>query len=290
MQLLVDFSSLLYRAFHSTPDSIPMNGVYGFLNMLARILEDRRPGELGLCTDDDWRPEFRTRALPSYKAHRVGDLPDPVTPQEAIARELLSAMGLAVVGYEGYEAEDIIATLAPRSRQPVEILSGDRDLFALVQDPRVKVLYPSKGTSHLIEVDEAEITRRYGIPGRAYGDFALLRGDPSDGLPGVAGIGEKTASRLIAEYGSLDALLASDRLSDRERKKIDAGREYLEKARAVVLPVADIPLPPVDLRLPERFANAGVVRQLAEEHRLDNAIERAWTAVRHCLETAQSAR
>lgn len=281
MQLLVDFSSLLYRAYHSTPDSIPMNGVYGFLNMLARILEDRRPSELGLCTDDDWRPEFRTQALPSYKAHRVGDLPDPVTPQEAVARELLSAMGFAVVGYAGYEAEDIIATLAPRATQPVEILSGDRDLFALVEDPKVKVLYPSKGTSHLIEVDEAEVTRRYGIPGRAYGDFALLRGDPSDGLPGVAGIGEKTASRLIAEYGSLDRLLQAD-LPPKEQKKIDAGREYLSRARAVVLPRADIPLDKVDLRIPERFVQAGLVKQLAEEHRLDNAVERCWSAARKC--------
>lgn len=283
MQLLVDFSSLLYRAYHSTPDSVPMNGVYGFLNMLARILEDRRPSELGLCTDDDWRPEFRTQALPSYKAHRVGDLPDPVTPQEAVARELLSAMGLAVVGYAGFEAEDIIASLAPRARQPVEILSGDRDLFALVEDPKVKVLYPTKGTSTLLEVDEAEIARRYGIPGRAYGDFALLRGDPSDGLPGVVGIGEKTASKLIAEYGSLEALLAADKLAPTIKKKLDAGREYLARAREVVLPVADIPLPEVDLRLPERFANAGLVKQLAEEHRLENAVERAWKAVGRCL-------
>lgn len=283
MQLLVDFSSLLYRAYHSTPDSVPMNGVYGFLNMLARILEDRRPSELGLCTDDDWRPEFRTQALPSYKAHRVGDQPDPVTPQEAVARELLSAMGLAVVGYAGFEAEDIIASLAPRARQPVEILSGDRDLFALVEDPKVKVLYPTKGTSTLLEVDEAEIARRYGIPGRAYGDFALLRGDPSDGLPGVVGIGEKTASKLIAEYGSLEALLAADKLAPTIKKKLDAGREYLARAREVVLPVADIPLPEVDLRLPERFANAGLVKQLAEEHRLENAVERAWKAVGRCL-------
>lgn len=283
MQLLVDFSSLLYRAYHSTPDSIPMNGVHGFLNMLARVLEDRRPVELGLCTDDDWRPEFRTRALPSYKAHRVGDLPDPVTPQEAVARELLSAMGLAVVGYPGYEAEDVIASLLSRARQPVEILSGDRDLFALVEDPQVKVLYPTKGTSQLLEVDEAEITRRYGIPGRAYGDFALLRGDPSDGLPGVAGIGEKTASRLIAEHGSLEALLKSENLKESERKKLQAGRSYLETARKVVLPVRDIPLPAVDLKLPDRFTNAGLVREIAEQHRLENAVERAWKAVRNCL-------
>ncbi|MEW6284241.1 MAG: 5'-3' exonuclease H3TH domain-containing protein, partial [Candidatus Eremiobacterota bacterium] len=207
MQLLIDYSSLLYRAYHSNPDSIPMHGVHGFLNMLARVVQDRRPDRLALCTDDDWRPEFRTREIPEYKAHRVGDEPDPVGPHEAFGREVLQALGLAVVGWPGYEAEDLIATLAARSAEPVEVLSGDRDLFALVEDPRVKVLYPMKGVSQLAEVDEGEITRRYGIPGRTYGDFALLRGDPSDGLPGVPGIGEKTAARLINDYGSLDALL-----------------------------------------------------------------------------------
>src|SRR5437016_13622661 len=133
-------------------------------------------------------------------------------------------------------------TLAARAREPVEIGSGDRDLFALVRDPDVRVLYPLVGVTKLLHVDEAEITRRHGIPGRAYGDFALLRGDPSDGLPGVAGIGEKTAAKLIAEHGSLDVLLASRSLPPAIARRLDSGREYLAAARRVVLPVADVPL------------------------------------------------
>jgi 5'-3' exonuclease len=224
MQMLVDYSSLLFRAYHAMPDSVPMQGVYGFLNMLARLLRDRRPARLCIAVDDDWRPAFRTDALPSYKAHRVSDEPDPVAPQEEVGRELLEALGIAVVGADGFEAEDIIATIAARAREPVEVVSGDRDLFALVRDaaPAVTVLYPVRGVSELAVVDEAEITRRYGIPGRAYLDFALLRGDPSDGLPGVAGIGEKTATKLIAEHASLDGLLAARNLPAAVARRLDA--------------------------------------------------------------------
>src|SRR2546423_486828 len=210
MLLLVDYSSLLYRAYHSTPTTVPWNGVYGFLGMMARILTDRRPEGLAVAADDDWRPAFRVDAIPAYKAHRVSDEPDPVTPHEQVGRRILEAFGICLVGSAGYEAEDVIAAIAATVGRPGEILSGDRDLFALVRDPDVAVLYPVRGVSELTRVDEAEITRRYGIPGRAYGDFAILRGDPSDGLPGVPGIGEKTAAALVAKYGSLDAMLAAD--------------------------------------------------------------------------------
>jgi len=215
MLMLVDYSSLLFRAFHTIPESVPAHAVHGFLNMLGRLITDRRPDRLGIAVDEDWRPAFRVDALPSYKAHRVSDEPDPIAPDEALGREVLEALGIAVAGAEGFEAEDVIATLAARAREPVEVVSGDRDLFALVRDPDVRVLYPLTGVSKLLEVDEAEITRRYGIPGRAYGDFALLRGDPSDGLPGAAGIGEKTAARLIAEHGSLASVLAARTLPPR---------------------------------------------------------------------------
>src|SRR5215472_14904251 len=258
MLLLIDYSSLLYRAFHSVPPSVPANGVYGFLSMLGRLVGDRRPSALAVAVDEDWRPDFRVAALPSYKAHRVaapGDEPDPVAPQEALGREVLRALGVCTAGAGGFEAEDVIATLAARARGPIEIASGDRDLFALVRDPDVKVLYPLRGVSTLLEVDEAEIVRRYGIPGRAYGDFALLRGDPSDGLPGVPGIGEKTAAALIARYGSLDGLLAATDLSPAIARKLDAGRDYLAAARRVVLPVATVPLARVSLALPGRSAH-----------------------------------
>ncbi len=275
--LLVDYSSLLYRAYHSLPDSVPAQGVHGFLNMLGRLVSDRRPAALGIAVDDDWRPAFRVAALPSYKTHRVAgpdDDPDPVTPQEALGREVLDALGIAVVGAEGFEAEDVIATLAARARGPVEIASGDRDLFALVRDPDVKVLYPLRGVTTLLEVDEGEIARRYGIPGRAYLDFALLRGDPSDGLPGVPGVGEKTAAQLLGRYGSLDAILRASDLPPALARRIDAGRAYLAAARRVVPPVATVPLPRASLALPVRPAHPRTLARLTAEHALAGPVRR----------------
>jgi 5'-3' exonuclease len=278
MLLLVDYSSLLYRAFFAMPDTVPMHGVHGFLGMLTRLIVDRRPTRVGIAVDDDWRPAFRVEALPVYKAHRVAeaveDEEDAIAVQEAFGRELLAALGLAVIGAEGFEAEDVIATLAAHTPGRVEIVSGDRDLFALVQDPRVAVLYPLRGVSTPLLVDEAEITRRYGIPGRAYLDFALLRGDPSDGLPGVKGIGEKTAAKLIAEHGSLDAVLAEASLPPAVARKLDAGREYLAAARRVVPPVADVPLGAIELQVPRSPIDTQAVARLARAHRLEAAVRR----------------
>jgi len=281
VRLLIDYSSLLYRAFHSLPDSLPARGVHGFLNMLARLVADHRPRELGICVDDDWRPAFRTDALPSYKSHRVADEgeEDPVAADEALGREVLAALGFAVVGADGYEAEDVIATIAARTRGPVAVVSGDRDCFALVRDPDVVVLYPVKGVSTLTRVDEAEITRRYGIPGRAYLDFALLRGDPSDGLPGVRGIGEKTAAALVQRYGSLDAILAARDLVPAVARRIDAGREYLAAARRVVPPVATIALPDTSLALPHVPADRNRLAALEREHALAGPVERVRQAL-----------
>src|SRR6059036_1891801 len=137
MLLLIDYSTLLFRSFHTLPPSIPMHAVYGFLNMLARLVGDRSPQPLAIAVDEDWRPAFRVDALPTYKTHRLGDEPDPVAPQEALGREVLAALGIAVVGAEGFEADDVIATLAVRAPERVQIVSGDRDLFALVRDPAV---------------------------------------------------------------------------------------------------------------------------------------------------------
>jgi 5'-3' exonuclease len=199
---------------------------------------------------------------------------DPVEEQEEIGRVLLVALGIAVVGADGYEADDVIATLAARARERVEILSGDRDLFALVRDPDVAVLYPRRGTSNLEVIDEAAVTERYGIPGRAYGDYALLRGDPSDGLPGVRGIGEKTAARLIREHGSLDALLAATDLAPAIAKKLDAGREYLARAREVIPPVDTLDLPSLSYALPREPAEPAVVDTLATTRELAGTLAR----------------
>jgi 5'-3' exonuclease len=288
MLLLVDYSSLLYRAFFSMPEHLPAHAVHGFLNMLAPLIADHRPQRLAIAVDDDWRPAFRVEAIPSYKTHRVAEGGDDgdeeeglIGPQETLGRELLAAMGFAVVGADGFEADDVIATLVATSRGRIEILSGDRDLFALVRDPDVRVLYPRRGTTDLAFVDEAEVTRRYDIPGRTYQDFALLRGDPSDGLPGARGIGEKTAAKLMRDYGSLDAVLRSTELPPAIARKIDASRDYLEAARRVIPPLGNVPLTAPDLSLPRSTRQSARVSRIAAEHELTHAIERVQAALRH---------
>jgi 5'-3' exonuclease len=277
--LLIDYLSLLYRAYHSLPATVPVNGVHGFLSMLARLVADRKPTALAVAIDEDWRPAFRVAELPTYKTHRVSDEVDPVMEQEEVGREVLDALGICVAGAPGYEAEDVIATLAARADGPVEIVSGDRDLFALVRDPDVRVLYPVKGVSTLVEVDEAEVTRRYGIPGRAYLDYAILRGDPSDGLPGVPGIGEKTASHLIATHGSLAALLAAPVLPGTLRRRLDGAAAYLAAAVRVVAPVADAPVRKIDLGLPARPAHPRRLAALVETHKLAGPVARLQAAL-----------
>ncbi len=243
--LLIDGSSMIFRAFYGVPASVrgpggePINAVRGFLDALARLVTQRRPHHLAVASDADWRPQWRVDLVPSYKAHRVAEpVPSLLAPQMPVIFDILSAIGVDHLGVAGYEAEDVIATWSALSGGTVEVLSGDRDLFALVEDPRVVVLYPEKG-GVLTLVDEAEVTRRYGIPGRRYADFAVLRGDPSDGLPGLRGVGAGTAARLIRRHGGVAEML-------REAPPGEAEREYLERAMRVVEPVLDLPisLPP----------------------------------------------
>lgn len=236
--LLVDGSSLIFRAFYGVPqttrgpDGTLVNAVRGTLETLARLITERRPKRLALTTDEDWRPDWRVELLPSYKEHRTAEpVPPLLEPQMPVIMECLEAVGIDALGVSGYEAEDVIASLVTRVKPPVEIYSGDRDLFSLIRDREVIVLYPEK--TGLAEVDEAEVARRYSIPGRGYADFAILRGDPSDGLPGVAGIGAKKAADLVRRYGSVNAMLEAGIF-----RSVDA--EYLEKARRIVPPVTDL--------------------------------------------------
>jgi 5'-3' exonuclease len=236
--LLADGSSLIFRAFYGIPqtmrgpDGTLVNAVRGFMDNLARYITDRRPRHVAVTTDEDWRPDWRVELIPSYKQHRTAEpIPPALIPQMPIIMDCLAAVGVDAVGMEGYEAEDIIASIASKVSLPIEIASGDRDLFSLVRGRDVMVLYPDKGG--LAVVDETEVERRYGIPGRAYSDFAILRGDPSDGLPGIAGVGAKKAADLVKRYGSISAMLEAGifRSSD---------AEYLERAQRVVPPVADL--------------------------------------------------
>ena len=244
---------------------------------MARLLPDRKPSRLFVALDADWRPEFRVAALPSYKSHRVAgpdDPPDPVEPQMAIIIELLEALGVSTVAAEGYEAEDVIATLVERMSGPREIVTGDRDLFALVKDPDVRVLFTLRGVSELAQVDEAWIRTKYGIPGDRYYDYAVLRGDPSDGLPGVHGIGEKTASFLVAKYGSLDGIVAAKDLSATIRTKLRASADYLAAARKVVWMARDAPVTGGDGTLPRAPAEPDRFATLAKRYGLEASTKR----------------
>ncbi|HEV3231019.1 MAG TPA: 5'-3' exonuclease [Candidatus Dormibacteraeota bacterium] len=275
--LLIDGSSLIFRAFYGVPRTVvapngaPINGARGCIDNLARLITERRPAHLALATDEDWRPAFRVEALPTYKAHRVAEpVPPELEPQMPVAWDVLRAAGLAVIGAAGFEAEDVIASIVARVTGRVEIWSGDRDLFALVRDPDVTVLYPERGG--LAVVDEAEITRRYGIPGRSYLDFAILRGDPSDGLPGLRGVGAKTAVDLVRRHGDLEGIIANTRLDG-------PALEYLAGARRVVAPVADIPLDLPDCAVPDAPADPRRLAALGADWGLASAIARLTEAL-----------
>ena len=297
--MLLDAASLYFRAFYGVPTSVtspdgrPVNAVRGFLDMSARLIGAHSPDRFVACWDDDWRPAFRVEALPSYKAHRVApeggeETPDELGPQVPVLVEVLAAAGVARVGAPGYEADDVIGTLATRARGPVDVVTGDRDLFQLVDDARgVRILYTNRGINDLELVDEAGVAAKYGIPGRSYADFAVLRGDPSDGLPGVAGVGAKTAAALINEFGSLAGIqqaaarsvVPKPPLTAAVLKKLHAATDYLAAAPRVVAVVTDIDLPPVDGALPRRPADPQALAALAATHGLESSVRRLGAAL-----------
>jgi 5'-3' exonuclease len=297
--MLLDAASLYFRAFYGVPTSVtspdgrPVNAVRGFLDMTARLVVAHGPARLVACWDDDWRPAFRVEALPTYKAHRVApeggeEVPDELGPQVPVLVDVLAAAGLSRVGAPGYEADDVIGTLATRARGPVDVVTGDRDLFQLVDDARgVRVLYTARGINDLEYVDEAAVAARYGIPGRSYADFAVLRGDPSDGLPGVAGVGAKTAAALINAFGSLAGIqqaaattvVPRPPLTAAVLKKLHAATDYLAAAPRVVAVVTDIDLPPVDGELPRRPADPDALAALAAAHGLESSVRRLGAAL-----------
>jgi 5'-3' exonuclease len=243
-----------------------VNAVRGFFERLARLIGQRRPRRLAIADDEAWRPDWRVEAISTYKSHRVAEpIPAGLEPQIPVIRVLLEVIGIDMVGVPEYEAEDVIATWCRLARGTIEIASGDRDLFALIEDPRVRVLYPEK--SGLAVIDEAEVTRRYEIPGRRYGDFAILRGDPSDGLPGLRGVGSVTAAGMIRRHGDVAGVL-------RERRLSETDRTYLESAMRVVPPVADLPIALPPGRRDVYPADEAAVRSLAGEYGVTDACER----------------
>lgn len=275
--LFVDGSSLIFRAFHGVPRSVrspggrPVNAIRGFLDNLARLVTTREPRRLAVASDEDWRPAWRVELIPSYKAHRTAEpVPPELEPQMPVIHEVLDAVGLDFIGVADYEAEDVIATWTEKATGSVEIVSGDRDLFALIEDPRVSVLYPEKGG--LAVVTEAEVTRRYGIPGRCYADYAILRGDPSDGLPGIKGVGAVAAADIIRRHGGVAGLLRDGRLAEHQR-------DYLARAARVVPPVRDLPVALPEGRRDSYPVDPERLRALAEAHGLDSPCERLLLAL-----------
>jgi 5'-3' exonuclease len=311
--LLLDTASLYFRAYYGVPESVrapdgtPVNAVRGLLDFIARLVRDHSPTELVACMDADWRPQWRVDLIPSYKAHRVAaagaegdigegggeggvgegaeDVPDTLSPQVPVIEAVLDAVGITRLGVAGYEADDVIGTLASRAGLPVAIVTGDRDLFQLVDDSRaVRVLFPRKGVGDPEVIDEEAILVRYGVRAGQYADFAALRGDPSDGLPGVRGIGEKTAADLITRYGDLAGVRAAAReplskLTPARRRAIEEASAYLEVAPKVVTVARDVPLPDFDARLPAGPADPAGLLTLADRWGLGGSLNRLLEAL-----------
>ena len=294
--MLLDSASLYFRAFYgvpetmTAPDGTPVNAVKGLLDMIARLIRARHPARLVACLDFDWRPAFRVAALPSYKAHRANPdgsevVPAALSAQIPIILDVLAAAGVQMVGARGYEADDIIGTLATAASQPVEVVTGDRDLFQLVDDERdIKIAYVARGVANLELVDEATVTAKYQIPGRSYAAFAALRGDPSDGLPGVPGVGEKTAAALVRVFGSIEAMLAAldaghGGFPMGSRAKLVAARPYLEACLPVVRVATDAPVKLEGGELPSVPASPARIAELDQRWDLGSSLGRALAAL-----------
>lgn len=295
--MLLDSASMYFRAYYgvppesmTAPDGTPVNAVRGFLDMIARLVRARKPARLVACLDASWRPAFRVAAISSYKEHRANpdgseQVPPPLTAQIPVIIDVLAAAGIATAEAYGYEADDVIGTLAARADCPVEVVTGDRDLFQVVDDDRdVRVLYIGRGLAKMEVMDEDAVTARYQIPGRSYAAFAALRGDPSDGLPGVPGVGEKTAAALVRSFGSIEGMLAAIDAGHGgwpagSRAKLVAARAYLEAAIPVVEVATDAPVPETDGSLPVRPPDPAALAELDARWDLSSSLGRLMSAL-----------
>ena len=296
--MLLDTASLYFRAFYGVPDKVKapdgtsVNAARGLLDMIAKLVTTYEPTRLVACWDDDWRPAWRVDLLPTYKAHRVveavatgpdvEEVPDPLEAQLPVIRAALEVLGIPISGASDHEADDVIGTLATRADVPVDIVTGDRDLFQLVDDDRgIRVVYTARGMSNLEIVDDAAVVSKYGVHAAQYADFAALRGDPSDGLPGVAGIGEKSAASLLAACATLDGIRAAaadgSAGTPAQRAKILAASDYLDVAPTVVRVARDLDLAPFDDRLRPVDHDAAVA--LADTWNLGSSMTRVLAAL-----------
>ncbi|TIC86668.1 flap endonuclease [Nocardioides sp. GY 10127] len=293
--MLLDTASLYFRAFFGVPpvegpDGTPVNAVRGLLDFISRLVDTYSPTHLVCCWDDDWRPQWRVDLVPTYKAHRVveevaagadvEEVPDPLQVQVPIIRDVLAAFGIAVIGAPEAEADDVIGTLATEAGMPVDVVTGDRDLFQLVDDSLgVRVLYTARGVGNHDRVDEEWVRAKYDVTAAQYADFATMRGDTSDGLPGVKGVGEKTAAKLLAEHGTLDAVRAAAAddavtMAAGVRAKVLAASDYLDVAPTVVAVRRDLALDRSLGALPGAPADPAALEELTERFGLSSPVER----------------
>ncbi len=299
--MLLDTASMYFRAYYgvpeiAAPDGTNVNAVRGLMDFISRLVDEYRPSDLVCCWDNDWRPQWRVELIPSYKAHRVveeveaapdvEEVPDPLEAQIPIIIDVLDAFGICVLGADGYEADDVIGTLATEAGQPVDVVTGDRDLFQLVDDQAdVRVLYIARGVGRHERVTNDWVREKYGIDARQYADFATLRGDTSDGLPGVAGIGEKTAATLLSRFGDIPGIVAAAHDPESEmgpgpRGKIKAAEDYLKVAPAVTAVTRDLDLDRSNILLPRHPRDPDKVAELAERWGLGSPAERLTAALR----------
>ena len=301
--LLLDSASLWYRAFYGLPQSMvspsgqPVNAIRGYLDSIARMAVTYQPDRIVACLDGDWRPSWRTDLIPEYKANRIeeesddGSLSDAaeeleiLEAQVPVIMEVLDAIGIPLIGIDDYEADDVIATLSVREPGPTFIVTGDRDLFQLVDDKRkVKVAYIAKGISQHELVDLKWIKNRYEIPGDRYALFATFRGDPSDGLPGARGIGPKGAATIANSFVTIEEVIKAANHSDSKlsaslQKKILESAEYLRKAEIVVNCVDDLRLPKGPFNLPKKVLNSKALEALAKSYGIDSSVKRLLSAL-----------
>ena len=295
--MLLDSGSLWYRAFYGMPDTLvapdgtPVNAIRGYLDMTARLITLYRPSRLVACLDGDWRPTWRVELFPDYKANRLEEdgegeeEPDLLSPQIPILLDVLEEFGIPIVGADDYEADDVMATYAAKETGPIRIVTGDRDLFQLVDDEKdVQVIYLAKGISQHDLVNRDWVSKRYDIPGDRYGLFATFRGDASDGLPGVKGIGEKGAALIARHFESAEAAISAakngdERLSQSLRKKIIEGQDYLAFAPKLVSCATDVPLPKIKLNIPERPKSLENITKLKDDFNLGASVDRLISAL-----------
>jgi 5'-3' exonuclease len=294
--MLLDSASLWYRAYFGMPDTLvsptgqPVNAIRGYLDMTSRLLVKYQPNRIVACLEGDWRPSWRVELFPDYKLNRLDEEgaeeePDTLGPQIPILLDVLDALGIPLLGVDDYEADDLMATFSVKQPGPVRIVTGDRDLFQLADDERdVKIVYLAKGISNHDLVDLKWIQDKYQIPGDRYALFAMIRGDSSDGLPGIKGIGEKGAMVIANLFKTMPEVMqaaagADERLSASIRKKLLESSQYAAIAPKLVGCALDVAIPEMEISMPKKPKSLEKIIKLKDEFGLGASIDRIMSAL-----------